>query len=132
MENRFLQLVNTLKKCSLMDIAFLINAISVVNIKLVPYGISVMFLIWLFEILRRKIVLDINLFKGSIFIAIPFFLACFSLVYTSNLNKGIDELSLLLPFLLYPFFYLFKKIKYIPFYTRSTFYNFYFIDRIRL
>ena len=108
MKNGVFKIFNLIKQCSLLEITFLINAITIVHIKLVPYGISILFLVWLFELFRRKIFLDRKYLKGSLFIAIPFLLASLSLLYTSNLNKGIEELSRLLPFLLFPFFFLFR------------------------
>lgn len=95
---------NTIIESTLLEKAFLVNAITIVHIKLVPFGLLVLFLAWLVELIRGNIFFDKIKLKSSLFVGIPFFLALVGVAYSTNISKGMEELSRVLPFLLFPFF----------------------------
>ena len=89
------------------DVAILINAIGLNFIKFVPIGLIILLLAWLYEsFIAKTINLDYknkSLKKSLIILTIPFTLALLGLMHTSNLSKGFEDLSRLLPFLVFPF-----------------------------
>ncbi|NBP75837.1 MAG: hypothetical protein EBU61_07380, partial [Crocinitomicaceae bacterium] len=88
------------------DVAILINAIGLNFIKFVPIGLIILVLAWLYEsFIAKTINLDYktkSLKKSLIILTIPFTLALLGLMHTSNLSKGFEDLSRLLPFLVFP------------------------------
>ena len=89
------------------DVAILINAIGLNFIKFVPIGLIILLLAWLYEsFIAKTINLDYktkSLKKSLIILTIPFTLALLGLIHTSKLSKGFEDLSRLLPFLVFPF-----------------------------
>jgi hypothetical protein len=88
---------------SVLDIAILINAIGLNFMKFVPIGLSILVLAWIYEVLIAKSFVPNFKDKKSFFIlSIPFLLAVFGLIHTSNFSKGFEDLGRLLPFLVFP------------------------------
>jgi len=88
------------------ELAIIVNAIGINFMKFVPYGLSLLLLACLFEIIITKTArfeLKSTISKKSVFILIlPFLLAIFGLIFTTNFNKAFEDIGRLLPFLLFP------------------------------
>jgi O-antigen ligase len=103
-------MIATLKKkfVSLKPIEFaiLINAIGINFIKFIPYGIVFLLATWIYEgFVKKSLKFNFkSLFSNSNFwfLSIPFWLAIFGLIYTTNLSKGFEDLGRIIPFLIFP------------------------------
>lgn len=103
-------MIATLKKkfVSLKPIEFaiLINAVGINFIKFIPYGIVFLLATWIYEgFVKKSLKFNFkSLFSNSNFwfLSIPFWLAIFGLVYTTNLSKGFEDLGRIIPFLIFP------------------------------
>jgi O-antigen ligase len=103
-------MIATLKKkfVSLKPIEFaiLINAVGINFIKFIPYGIVFLLATWIYEgFVKKSLKFNFkSLFSNSNFwfLSIPFWLAIFGLIYTTNLSKGFEDLGRIIPFLIFP------------------------------
>ena len=74
--------------------------------KFVPFGLCLLLLACLFEtfiVKTASIELKSSAAKKSLVVlSLPFLLAIFGLIFTANLNKAFEDISRLLPFILFP------------------------------
>jgi O-antigen ligase len=103
-------MIATLKKkfvsLNPIEFAVLINAIGINFIKFIPYGIVFLLATWIYEgFVKKSLKFNFkSLFSNSNFwfLSIPFWLAIFGLIYTTNLSKGFEDLGRIIPFLIFP------------------------------
>lgn len=96
-----------------LDYAIVLSAIGLNFIKLVPYGIVIVFFAWIYELFVSKSMSLRHQWNSNrklflIFIT-PFSLAILGLIITSNYSKGLEDLGRLLPFLIFPALFVFIK-----------------------
>jgi len=93
------------------ELAIIVNSIGLNFIKFIPYGLSLLILACLFETFIAKTArfeLKSSVSKKSAFILVlPFLLAIFGLIFTTNFNKAFEDIGRLLPFLLFPLLLIF-------------------------
>ena len=81
--------------------ALLFNAITLIYIDLVPFGIIVLFLAVVYQVVQKKCS-----FKGNVFnvfiLCIPFIIFCVGFINTENFTKAFEDLGRLLPFIIFP------------------------------
>jgi O-antigen ligase len=88
------------------ELAIIVNAIGINFMKFVPFGLCLLLLACLFEtfiVKTASIELKSSAAKKSLVVlSLPFLLAIFGLIFTANLNKAFEDISRLLPFILFP------------------------------
>ena len=88
------------------ELAIIVNAMGINFMKFVPFGLCLLLFACLFETLIVKtasIELKSSAAKKSLVVlSLPFLLAIFGLIFTANLNKAFEDISRLLPFILFP------------------------------
>jgi O-antigen ligase len=103
MTNKLKQIFSSFKP---IDFAILINAIGLNFMKFVPFGLIILVLASLYELLITKTAsfnLNNRFSKKSLFVlTIPFSLAILGLIFTTNYGKAFEDIGRLLPFILLP------------------------------
>ncbi|MBM3455757.1 MAG: O-antigen ligase family protein [Bacteroidetes bacterium] len=88
------------------EFAILINAIGINFIKFIPYGILLLVSTWIYEVfIKKSLKFNFKILFSNYnfwFLTLPFWLAVFGLIYTSNFSKGFEDLGRIIPFLIFP------------------------------
>lgn len=100
----------SIRALSWIDLAVCINAITVLSIRMVPFGLALLVLAWLVELKNKTISWSILKAPSFWISSIPFSLALLGMTYTQNTHKGWEDISRILPFFLYLFLISSRKL----------------------
>lgn len=93
---------NELAKLKVLDWAILLNAIAILNLKAVPWFLTLLLLVLAVSFVLKQAKWGQLEIKTWLILTIPFCLGLIGLLVSENQNKGFEELSRVLPFLIFP------------------------------
>lgn len=91
-----------LAKLKVLDWAILFNAVAILNLKAVPWFLTLLLLALAVAFLLKQAKWGQLELKTLLILTVPFCLGLIGLLVSENQNKGLEELSRLLPFLIFP------------------------------
>ncbi|GEM_PF-2737308 len=109
-----------MKQLQPLDWALLLNAVSIMFLKAVPYFLTLLLIVLIVELIRGNVAWGNTSVKILIIIGTPILLGAVGLIYTENLDKGLEECSRLLPFLIFPIVFNFYRPKNYSFFKKAA------------
>lgn len=88
--------------------ALLFNALTIIHLNLVPFGIVFLAIAVLIDFLQKRVAIAVKIYS-VIFLCIPFIVFCIGFINTENFTKAFEDLGRILPFILFPFLLIFTK-----------------------
>lgn len=98
-----------IKQLKPLDWVLLMNAVSILYLKAVPYFLTLLLLILILDLIRGKVAWGNMKVASLIILGTPILLGVIGLLISENIHKGLEECSRLLPFLIFPVVFNFWK-----------------------
>lgn len=96
---------------TIFDWTILLNAITILYMRLIPFGILAIALAWMYLLVRGRVSFQALKTRGFWLLSIPFSWSLIGLIYTENIQKAGEDIGRILPFLLFLFFFSTASIK---------------------
>lgn len=115
-----MKLVNNIKEFQPLDWALLMNAVSIMYLKAVPYFLTLLLIVLIIELIRGKVSWGNSGMLILFTLSTPILLGAIGLISSENTAKGLEECSRLLPFFIFPVVFNFWKPKNYNFFKKTA------------